>query len=158
MKTVRHAGLLVAILVASGTETFATQIVRCEAKGAEDVVIALDAKRLDGRRVSCISGGFVVDMTPCAPNGAFGLSAPTGSASLVKIVDRWQDYANHMGAVAGHFVTDHQIHFSGGFNSPDSGYEEGWSFEANRLTGKATLKEKDKRPVTFTCSKADRKF
>lgn len=55
-----------------------------------------------------------------------------------------------MGAVAGHFVTDHQIHFSGGFKSPEGGYEEVWTFEPNRLTRRATLKEKNKRPVVPT--------
>jgi hypothetical protein len=32
--------------------------------------------------LNCISGSFISDMTPCAPDGGFGLSYPTGDASL----------------------------------------------------------------------------
>jgi hypothetical protein len=81
-------------------------------------------------------------MTPCAPNGAYGLSAPTGSAELVGVVDRWQDYANHSGGVVSHFANADTIYFAGGFNWPDNGgLTDKWSFTVNRLTGHAELKE-----------------
>jgi len=82
-----------------------------------------------------------VDMTPCAPDGAYGLSAPTGSAELVGVVDRWQDYTNHSGGVVSHFANSETIYFTGGFNSPDTGLTDKWSFTVNRLTGHAELKE-----------------
>lgn len=97
-------------------------------------------------------------MTPCAPDGGFGLSAPTGSASLVAVVNRWQDYADHSGGVVGHYVTTDKLSFSGGFNGLSGGYKEEWTFVASRVTGSAELRQKDKAPVEFACNKAAQKF
>ena len=130
--------------------------------------------------MNCISGDFIVELTPCAPNSEFGLSAPTGGATLVGTVERWQDYTTHFGGVSGNSIDDHGMFFSGGFNSPSSdnminqnrasvglpplpdgnkipegqGYEQLWSFSINRLTGKAILKEKSKADTVYTCKKA----
>jgi hypothetical protein len=171
--------ILIAILSLPVMATAKEQIL-CEIAGKPNVVITLGAKRQFGRMLNCISGDFIVDLTPCAPNQGFGLSAGTGSAALVAVVNRWQDYATHLGGVTGNFVNDHEIYFSGGFNSPRSdttinqnrasigmppipggdkvpdgqGYRELWSFSLSRLTGKAELKQKDKSDIEFSCRAA----
>ena len=170
---------LIAILALPDMATAKEQIL-CESAGNPNVVITLGAKRQFGRLLNCISGDFIADLTPCAPDQGFGLSAPTGSAALVAIVDRWQDYATHLGGVAGNFVNGQKIYFSGGFNSPQSdttinqnrasvgmppipggdkvpdggGYQELWSFSLSRLTGKAELQKKDKSNIGFICRAA----
>jgi hypothetical protein len=95
------------------------------------------------------------------------------------VVDRWQDYVDHLGGVTGHFTNDHQIYFSGGFNSPISsltinqnraqvglppipnggrlpegqGYKEKWSFSVNRLTGKAEFKDTKGTQASYQCAR-----
>jgi hypothetical protein len=86
--------VLIAILYLPVMATAKEQIL-CEIAGKPNVVITLGAKRQFGRILNCISGDFIVDLTPCAPNQGFGLSAGTGSAALVAVVNRWQDYATH---------------------------------------------------------------
>jgi len=156
----RIATIIAALCVTTVVE--AKDIIRCVSRNASDVVLTLNAQRMLKRKVNCISGEFVVDMTPCAPDGAFGLSSPTGSASLVKIVDRWQDYGDHFGAVTSHYITEKEISFSGGFMSSGDGYTDHWSFTANRLTGVAKLKVEKGQPgegeFTYTCSKASQRF
>jgi hypothetical protein len=101
-----------------------TQIL-CTQPGQTDVIITLKGMQRFGRVLDCISGDFISDMQPCAPDGAYGLSSPTGAAGLVGVVDRWQDYMNHLGGITGHFLTADKIYFSGGFNGGRGGsYEE----------------------------------
>ena len=113
----------------------------CASNGHADVTMTFGTRAFENRTLDCISGEFVVDLTPCAPDGSFALSAPTGSAAIVAIVDRWQDYTDHIGGVTSHFVTDDKIYFAGGFIFSTSGYEERWHMEASRVTGNATLVE-----------------
>ncbi|MGB3584829.1 MAG: hypothetical protein WBA40_27465 [Roseiarcus sp.] len=84
--------VLIAMVVLPTTLCAKEQIL-CSHTGRLNVVITLGASKQFGRILNCISGDFIVDMTPCAPDGGYGLSAGTGSAPLVSIVDRWQDYA-----------------------------------------------------------------
>lgn len=168
-------------MVVLPTTLCAKEQILCSHTGRPDVVITLGANKQFGRILNCISGDFIADMTPCAPDGGYGLSAGTGSAPLIAIVDRWQDYATHTGGIASNFTNAHSISFSGGFNSPTSdttinqnrasaglppipggdkvpegqGYEEFWSFTLSRLTGKAELKEKGKPVLTYNCRKAN---
>jgi len=134
--------VLTCLLALTTTPALAKELILCRRAGSPDTVITLQASTQFNRTLDCIAGNFVTDMTPCAPNGAYGLSAPTGSAELVGTVDRWQDYADHLGGVVSHFVNADTIYFSGGFNSPNNGgLTDNWSFTVNRLTGHAELKE-----------------
>jgi len=130
----------------------------CKSVGHHDVVISLRDRQAFGKALDCISGDFIADMTPCAPVGGYGLSAPTGNAPLGRVVERWQDYADHLGPVVGHDMTFDTIGFTGGYTSPQDGYKEDWSFFVSRLTGVGELKEKNKPPVTYSCAKAKQRF
>lgn len=136
----------------------AKTLILCTTPGRRDVVLSLQDRQFRGRTLNCISGDFVADITPCAPPGGYGLSAPTGSAPLGQVVDRWQDYTNHFGPISGHYITADKMAFFGGFNSPGDGYKESWTFIANRLTGVAELIEPGKMPVTFICGRARQRF
>lgn len=152
----RLALALVVLVVAS--PVMAAGVIRCTAKGHDPVTISLDSDRFKGRPISCLTGSFVADMTPCAPNKAFALSAPTGTAAIVAVVDRWQEYANHNGGVVGFFQTPETISFTGGFNSPDGGLVDEWAFKADRLAGTAKLTQKGSADIAYSCSKASQKF
>ena len=177
----RIGRLVLALIAIVGLPTApsAKEQILCKHAEKPDVVITLGARRQFGRTLNCISGNFIVDLTPCAPDGSYGLSAGTGSAPLVAIVDLWQDYMTHLGGVTSNFTNDHKIYFSGGFNSPLSnttinqnrasnglppipdenkipegqGYGELWSFTLSRLTGNAVLRVKDKVDFTYDCKK-----
>ncbi|MCJ2042523.1 hypothetical protein MKK55_26770 [Methylobacterium sp. J-059] len=159
---IAKAALAVTLLVIS-TAVCAKEIIRCTAKGQPDVTMTLNAERKFDYVLSCISGRFIADMTPCAPNGGFGLSSPTGTASLARVVERWQDYGDHMGGITGYTSNATQVHFDGGFFSPRTNntpihWSEQWSFTANRLTGKAMLIQENKPDVEYICTKAYPRF
>lgn len=150
--------MCLALAVLHTVPASAKSLLLCKAPGQHDVTISLQDRQFRGQTLDCISGDFVSDLTPCAPPGGYGLSAPTGSAPLGQVVNRWQDYGNHSGGVVGHYVTTDKMAFSGGFHFPGSGYKEVWSFTASRLTGAADLVREGKPPVTYMCSKAGQRF
>lgn len=138
-------------------------IIECQSPGREHITINLNEKKAFHHVLSCIRGEFVEDMTPCAPNGGFRLSAPTGTAGLTGVVDRWQDYGDHNGGITGHWMNPAQIYFSGGYNDMDGGYKEKWSLMVNRVSGKGVLtiqKDNSVEPEKFnyTCGTAKQKF
>jgi hypothetical protein len=159
-RRVAVCAVVVQMCVSVGPAALAKTLIICKGPlGAQPVDISIQDRKFLGRTIDCISGDFVSDMTPCAPPSGFGLSAPTGSADLVELVNRWQDYINHLGGVTGHYITPDKMAFSGGFNSPDSGgYKEDWAFSINRLTGSAELKQDGKPSIAYTCSKAKQHF
>ena len=137
-------------LMAVASPARAEQI-RCTAPGESPVSISLKSQRYAGRDLSCISGSFVAGLTPCAPTKAFSLSAPTGPAAIVGVVDRWQDYARHDGGVVGYFKSHTTVAFTGGFNTPGGGYKDDWSFTVDRQTKVGALNRKDRPKVAFSC-------
>lgn len=148
---------ILAIAFLAATPTYAKSLIQCR-NGADDVVISLQNRKAYGKTLSCIiKSNFVVDMTPCAPNGGFGLSAPTGSASLGQVVTRWQDYLDHSGGVVGFGENPATISFTGGFVYSGK-YTPEWSFEVDRLSGKATLKQTGKKDAAYTCAVAKPKL
>ncbi len=142
--------LAAVVLVATIVSAQATQI-QCTAAGESPVVISLKSQRYAGRDLSCISGSFVAGLTPCAPLKAFSLSAPTGPAAIVGVVDRWQDYAKHDGGVVGYFKSHTTVAFTGGFNTPGTGYKDAWSFTVDRHTKVGTLNRKGGPKAVFSC-------
>lgn len=136
----------------------ARELILCRSAEKEpEIIVSLSSFRRFGQTFNCIKGEFVVDLSGCAPNGAYGLHAPMGSAALLGAVKRWQDYADHRGGITSNYITDAEIYFAGGFNSPESGYEEEWSFLIKRLTGEAELKQ-SKKVSRYRCEKKARKI
>jgi hypothetical protein len=97
--------IILLMIVSVSSNASAKELLLCQSQGNADVVISLKDRQAFRHNLDCISGDFISDMTPCAPEAGFGLSAPTGRASLVAVVDRWQDYIDHLGGVAGHYIT-----------------------------------------------------
>jgi hypothetical protein len=134
------------------------KIISCNSDGRSPVTIALESKHALGRALSCISGDFIADLTPCAPDGAYALSAPTGDAAITEIVDRWQDYSTHDGGVTNFFSTPTEYRFEGGSNSSDGGYVTSWSFDLNRITGVGKLQVPSKPDQAYRCSASHAKM
>ncbi len=153
----RLALALAPLVVAAGPAVAAT-VVHCTAPGQSPVTIALDSQRTMGRMLSCISGDFIEDMTPCAPSGAWSLSAPTGTAAIVGFANRWQEYQQHHGGVIGFNESAEKLRFEGFFREPPDTDTDPWSFSVDRLSGKAFLTQPAKPDVQFTCSKIEQKF
>lgn len=159
--------LLLACLMAS-TPVAAASFILCTAAEKEDIVLELDSMEFEGQTLSCISGGdFIYDMTPCAPDGGYGLSYPTGSAGLLAVVHRWQDYGDHSGGVVAFTSSASSYSFQGGFTYPGSGYTDAWSFDVSRLTGVAELSivqedEEDgavgRSSELYSCEAVEQKF
>ena len=146
--------VLTAIALMAVASPVRAEQIRCAAQGKSPVTITLKSQRYAGREMSCISGSFAADLTPCAPSKAFSLSAPTGPAPIVGVVDRWQDYARHDGGVVGYFKSHTTIAFTGGFNTPGGGCRDDWSFTVDRHTRVGTLIRKGGPKVAFSCSGA----
>jgi hypothetical protein len=163
------AFVIAATVAFAGTQSSlaAPKFILCQATDLEDVVLELESRTHEDKTLSCLSGAFITDMTPCAPDGGFGLSAPTGGAALVDVVFRWQDYMNHVGGVMSFASSPSVYHFEGGFAGPDTGLRPAWSFLVNRLTGEGKLSivqeiEEDGSVGTstevYTCAAAERRF
>ncbi|HEY8009350.1 MAG TPA: hypothetical protein VIE66_21820 [Methylocella sp.] len=161
--------LAATIMGASCDCALSATFIRCTSQQKGDIVtITLDKIKKYGHTLNCIAGDFIADMTPCAPNGGYGLSAPTGSASLVGVVMRWQDYGNHLGGVVGSNVDATTISFSGGYMSPGadgSGFHQGWTFTVDRLSADGVLRtfkdeimETKDSTTKYRCSTATRKL
>ena len=141
----------------------AQTIIQCDRKGSESVTIELNAKQEFGAILHCIGGDFQLEGETCAPNGGFGLAAPTGSGKLVMIVFRWQDYIGHVGPITGANIYNTQINFHGGYQS-GSNWSDRWDFQVDRITGVGILKVDNgpSRPLKvkarYFCRKKTRKL
>ena len=142
--------LVLLVLSASVTPSMAGTVV-CSAQGRADVILDLDGETMLGRRVSCIRGDFLVDLTPCAPAGAWGLSAPTGVAPLVKITRSRREAEAHLGGIARHWRTPTRIGFEGGFRGSGE-TSDAWSFVVDRRSGSASLETEGNPRATLSCS------
>ncbi len=150
-----------AALALAGSPATAAEVL-CTHEGTADVTIALNSRETFGHKLSCIAGDFIEDMTPCAPDGGYGLSAPTGDARLVGVAMDWREaaYANHVnGGVTQFFSTPAKYYFAGGVMGwPGRGLNENWRFDVSRLTGQGTLTVRGRSPVLYACHAARQKF
>jgi hypothetical protein len=144
---------VISFLISTMSGTAAERLDCRSLSGKTNVSIVFNSKTFNGQKLNCISGDFISDLTPCAPNGGFSLSSPTGAGEIVSVVKCWQDYTNHLGGISNNFSTETAIRFSGGFNSPKTGYNEFWSFEINSRNGDALLAQKGKPKQRYICIK-----
>lgn len=154
------------VCIAYPSVVSAEDLIACRAADNE-FVITLDAMQHRGYVLSCVDGDFVVDLSGCAPDGAFGLHAPSGAAALGPIVDRWQDVMGHFGGVTSHFITNTKIGFTGGF-ATGTDYREDWRVLVDRLSGVGTVTTlfswngqtyiPDKQVSLYECESVSRRF
>lgn len=141
-KSTKLLGIIGLSLLASAcTSAEKKTVLECSVKGGEGpvVTIALDDRTAFEKSLSCIQADFLSGMTPCAPNGGFGLSGAAGKVDLSAITDTADGYVSHEGSVTSYSITAEEIQFSGGKNSAGAGYKEDWKFLANRNSGAAVL-------------------
>ena len=149
----------VVLVFALAPTVSAKEHILCKRRGeGTDAFITMGAFSKFERDFNCVYGDFGGEAPGCAPDGAFGLWYPTGGSELREVVDRWQNYKDHLGEVTGNSINDVTIEFTAGFNSLEHSYQEIWRFSANRFTGVATLTRPDEPPVVFDCAKAAQKF
>ena len=160
--------ILIAAMLGLPRPGAAEELIECK-NDSMKAVVSLNSFAKFGRMLSCVRGPFINDLTPCAPNGEFGLSYRKANSTIVDVVSRSQDYSSHVGGVTSHYVNDTEIYFSGGFNSPDVGYDEAWSIRIDRLNGTADLtvadetsaspqKQKGGAAFKLNCRAVTRKF
>ncbi|AYG65114.1 MULTISPECIES: hypothetical protein [unclassified Rhizobium] len=113
----------------------------CKGDGDANVYVHLNSKKQFGHILSCISGPFISDMTPCAPNGGYGLSASTGSAALVGVVMRSQEYQRHLGGVTGFNRQGDDVTFTGGFMG-SNGLQTAWTLKLDP-EGNAVVRDQE---------------
>ncbi len=153
---------LILFLSLCSTPASSESIIRCISANKKDIIdIVLGEERRFGRVLNCIHGEFIFDMTPCAPANGYGLSYPTGSPALRKVVDRWQDYGDHLGGVVSNFISSTNITFEGGWMNPEDGYKDMWKFNIDRLSGNALLaiiEDKKNSQKQYKCLKTKKVF
>jgi hypothetical protein len=71
-------------------------LLSCQSATGEDFTIELFGESAFGP-LHCVRGLMIVDMIPCAPNGGWGLSYPTGTASLAEVTKMWAVASRHFG-------------------------------------------------------------
>jgi len=154
------AAVILLSFLAATHPAFGKTTILCSSPGSSDVVISINSAQYSGFVLSCVRGNFISDMTPCAPENGYGLSAPTGDARLVGVVRDWHDpaYTTHSGGVIRFSADTSRYQFVGGFMWPSKGLEENWRFEVNRLSGSATLAQRGKASQNYSCKKAQPKF
>jgi len=135
------------------------ELVDCTSQDRPEVVISLHARTAFGHELSCIKAKFISDMTPCAPAGGFGLSAPTGDARLVAVAMDWHDreYSTHTGGVTAFLSDEAQYYFQGGTSYLGTVTEQ-WRFVVSRVSGTGKLTLKGQPPAAYVCHTARQKF
>ncbi len=147
---------LIALFCIFSMSADAQSLVSCVSENSPTITISLNSATFNGIQLSCIRSSFIYDMTPCSPNGGYSLSRPTGSADIVQIVWRWQEFAHHLGGVVSFSANESQIYFSGGFNDGHK-FTDSWSINIDRISGIGFL-ERDKQKFKYECDARSRKF
>lgn len=132
-------GALLSILLVAQPSGEAGPIIRCMSMRGPPVTITLAAFEQFGASLDCISADFIADITPCAPTNGFGLSSGMGTARLVGITTRWQDYADHRGGVVSSVISTTHMNFRGGQYHGDQRWTDQWDFHLDRVSGAAVL-------------------
>ena len=144
---IKKFSFLLALMVSNSI--FAKETIICHSAASDEMMLQLDAGRLKGKTVSCISGKlWAVDGNNCSANGYYALHGNSGVLSSFK--KRWQDTSE--GDTLTYFgKSNSDILFSAsGVLAGGNGME----FNLNRSTGRAILKDHNLNvKVVFSCSK-----
>lgn len=136
-------------------------LLSCRSDSGEDFTIELFSETSFGA-MHCVSGLMIVDMTPCAPDGGWGLSYPTGSAGIADVTSMWAVAADHFGgkftATLGPTEFTAIASFGTGLEPDLSPGSYDMTISLDRKTGAGTYVSGELGKVEFSCEVSDRKF
>ncbi len=127
-------------------------VILCQGKEDSRLIVELWKPSTFGEPVHCIRADFIDDMTPCAPNGGWGLSEDTPSAELVAITSDWRTAHKHTAGKVTAIAGPRGIRFNaqrGEGVGNNLSYE--WKFSLQRLTGAALWYNGDGQKSAYTC-------
>lgn len=133
----------------------------CQSDRDEDFSIEL-FRPTEWGAMHCVSGLLIADMTPCGPDGGWGLSAGTGLAPITEVTSNWQvagahyagKFSAHLGPVEFRATAMHGQGIEPDLS--DDSYD--MTITLNRLTGLGSYASGALGEVPFDCVVAERKF
>lgn len=136
-------------------------LLACRSATGEDFTIELFGETSFGP-MHCVKGLMIVDMTPCAPDGGWGLSYPTGRASIAEVTQMWAIAADHFGgkftAILGPEEFTAIASFGQGLEPDLSADSYDMTITLDRSTGDGTYVSGELGTVDFHCEVKPRKF
>lgn len=135
----------------------APKLIKCTAEGHEPIWIDLWTPSEFGP-LHCVRGDFATDLTPCAPNGGWGLSAGTGRAKLVDVTQNWETAHNHWaGKMAAHLSPTH-FSASAKFGEGLTDTDPEWGIKVSRKDGQGLLFFPQNITLNMSCTEVMRKW
>ena len=136
-------------------------LLACHSVTGEDLTIDLFAST-PLVAMHCVNGLMIVDMTPCAPDGGWGLSYPTGSAGIADVTTGWQLASQHYGGkLAAQIGPDRftaTAAFGEGLEPALTKGSYDMTISLDRTTGADVYVSGDLGNVSFQCEVKARKF
>ena len=153
------AGLISIALPTNAFSHDYTSLIECKSDNASPILIELWKPSEVENLLHCVNGDFIVDMTPCAPDGGWGLSRGTGLADLSEVTSSWQEAHDHTSGKLSAWVGMTSIKFT-------ANHGEGivdansflWELTLDRVTGEAELKDSMREVRFYSCELVARKF
>ena len=125
---------------------------RCDSEDGSAVVVRLWKPSGFNEPLHCLQADFIVGMTPCAPNGGWGLSSDTTGAELTEITSDWKTAHEHQAgkvtAISGPRAVMFNAQRGKGIGNNLS-YE--WKFSVQRRTGEAVWASRDGKKRAYRC-------
>ena len=136
-------------------------LLACKSRVGENFTIELFGESKFGP-MHCVKGLWIVDMTPCAPDGGWGLSSPTGRAGIVEVTPMWAVAAGHFAgkftATLGPEKFTAVASFGEGLEPDLSKGSYDMTISLDRATGHGVYVSGEKGKVEFDCAVKARKF
>lgn len=136
-------------------------LLACKSAKGEDFTIELFRETAYGP-MHCIKGLMIVDMTPCAPDGGWGLSYPTGTARIAEVTSMCAIAYRHFGgkftATLGPEEFTAAASFGVGLEPDLSKGSTDMTVKLDRSTGDGTYVSGSLGTVKFHCEVKARKF
>lgn len=131
----RRLAITAPLLLAFLTNADASSSIKCLSPNGSPITIRIESSKYQNEILNCIDGDFIYDLTPCAPNGKYALSRPTGSVDIVEVTESDKVMFNWNGGYTQSIVNSDEIFFGGGFYASET-----WYFKVDRETGIGTLR------------------
>lgn len=136
-------------------------LLTCQSEDDENFTIELFSRTSFGP-MHCIKGLLIVDMTPCAPDGGWGLSYPTGRANISETTQLWAIAARHFGGKFTATLGPEEFSATAVWgNGLEPNLENGsydMTLKLNRINGLGEYISGELGTKRFACEEAKRKF